>query len=77
MLINTNSKKGYLQFSSSKRGVPSPLNTLKKAIQVIELWSERRQTRTKLKSLTAAELRDIGISQEEAKHEARRPFYDI
>ncbi|MFC3219760.1 DUF1127 domain-containing protein [Tianweitania populi] len=38
-------------------------------------WPDRHGQRSQLKELDADQLRDIGISKEQAKKEARKPFW--
>lgn len=41
--------------------------------QLLTLWRTRRQ----LRALDPAQLRDIGITPDEARTEARRPVWDV
>lgn len=41
------------------------------------IWHRNHGTRKRLARLSASELDDIGISQTEARNEARRPFFSI
>lgn len=38
-------------------------------------WEDRHRTRKALKQLSNEQLRDIGLSREEALDQARRPFW--
>ncbi|MEO0682457.1 MAG: DUF1127 domain-containing protein [Pseudomonadota bacterium] len=51
------------------RGRPSMLTLLAR-------WIELRRSRTALSELNADQLRDIGLSEETARKEASRPFWD-
>lgn len=46
-----------------------------RAAVVMAIWSERLRTRHDLTRLDAAGLRDIGLTQGQARHEARKPFW--
>jgi len=43
---------------------------------MIGLWIEIRRQRSQLGRLEQSQLRDIGISPDEAQHEVQRPFWD-
>ncbi|MBQ4822995.1 DUF1127 domain-containing protein [Leisingera sp. HS039] len=42
---------------------------------LVTKWSLRRRTRTHLKHLSAAQLKDIGLSRQDAHYEATLPFW--
>lgn len=44
--------------------------------RMIGLWIEIRRQRSQLGRLEQSQLRDIGISPDEARHEVQRPFWD-
>ncbi|MBA3446014.1 MAG: DUF1127 domain-containing protein [Pseudaminobacter sp.] len=48
---------------------------LRRAIGRIDDWVERRRQRHILAELTDGQLRDIGLSRDEAFREARKPFW--
>lgn len=41
----------------------------------LAIWRQRVSERTELASLTRAELRDAGISPDDAQQEVRKPFW--
>ncbi len=49
---------------------------LARALCTLNRWHERARQRRQLARLDAHQLRDIGISREQALAEARRPFWE-
>ena len=43
--------------------------------RVVQRWNQRSRQRTVLRKLDAAQLRDMGISREDALREAAKPFW--
>ena len=43
--------------------------------RVVQRWNQRSRQRTVLRELDATQLRDIGISREDALREAAKPFW--
>lgn len=72
MRPNTNA----IPFDPAFRGVPrtaSPMRLLSFALQVLGVVRQRRQ----LVKLSEGQLADIGITREQARTEAARPFWDL
>ncbi len=65
-------------------GAPSPFHFLdnarhgvESALEALHQWSERARERRQLVHMSARELKDIGITRNEAKQEYRKPFWKI
>ena len=43
--------------------------------RVVQRWNQRRRQQMALRDLDAVQLRDIGISREDALREAAKPFW--
>ena len=57
--------------------VPRARNVLGRLIERWSLWQQKRSTRAVLRELTTDELRDIGLTREEARSEvAKSCFWD-
>ncbi|MGB8400462.1 DUF1127 domain-containing protein [Bradyrhizobium sp.] len=50
-------------------------NLLSACDHIIAIWLDRRQGRQELVSLDDRQLKDVGISREEALREAGKPFW--
>ena len=74
MNFNTIARSRYCL--NNTRGIPSLAVMSVNVVVTIAFWMELKRTRGFLEKLTAAELRDIGITREDALREARRPFYE-
>lgn len=60
---------------SAMRPLP-PLSRVALAIAMaVVTWEQRRQTRVAISHLDGHLLRDIGLTPDQAVHEARKPFW--
>ncbi|MEQ9247099.1 MAG: DUF1127 domain-containing protein [Nitratireductor sp.] len=50
--------------------------TLRSVLRRVETWLGKRRSRLALLQLTDEQLRDVGISRDEARREGLRPFWD-
>ena len=62
----------YTSVISSGATAPSLASYVKSAVQAVEAWNVRRQTREQLKKLTIRELDDIGLTVADADTISRR-----
>ena len=65
---------------TNTRGLHSPSGLLPRGglpgfMQVLYAWQARADQRRRLGEMSAHELRDIGLTSVEARHESRRPFW--
>ncbi len=61
---------------AAPRGLGDTLRArLERAAATLHAWQERARQRRDLASLTAHELRDLGISAGDARMEASKPFW--
>lgn len=44
-------------------------------LKTLLIWQERASTRARLRDLDAHFLQDVGLSREQARNEARKPFW--
>ena len=71
-----NKNRAALAFLDQAPSLP-PLAAFAICVAVtVTKWSQNRRTRIKLASLTEDQLRDIGITREQAIAESQRPFWD-
>lgn len=49
---------------------------LRSVLERVENWLGKRRSRLALLQLTDEQLRDVGISRDEARREGLRPFWD-
>ena len=49
--------------------------TWRRGLRTLDLWYSRHEERRALASLTADQLRDIGVGEAEARLEAAKPFW--
>ncbi|MEP2704708.1 MAG: DUF1127 domain-containing protein [Roseibium sp.] len=54
----------------------SALNQVARFVSLIMRWSQTAKSRRQLSELTYAELKDIGVTPDQARREAARPFWD-
>jgi uncharacterized protein YjiS (DUF1127 family) len=50
-------------------------NTLSKLVHTLEIWFIRRHRRQELSLLDDGQLKDVGISREDVRREAGKPFW--
>lgn len=71
-----NKNRAALDFLGQAPALP-PLATLAISVAVVATkWTQNRRTRLKLARLTDDQLRDIGITRDQANEESRRPFWE-
>ncbi len=64
----------------SVRGVyrwPSPVEGLRRAIDVLVLWQSRGRERRHLASLDGRAMADLGLDRADAAREAAKPFWRV
>jgi len=62
--------------SASPLGRKASGFTLRSVLRRVETWLGKRRSRLALLQLTDEQLRDVGISRDEARREGLRPFWD-
>lgn len=64
-----------LTYLSEARFVPTTSVVAVEFAVCLSKWSMRRETRKALRNLTDWELRDVGLTPEEARYEASKVFW--
>ncbi len=66
-----------LHYLQSRRNLP-PMGMLALRIAVVlTKWDQRRRTRKALYNLSNSDLKDIGLTRDQANTEAGRPFWRV
>lgn len=52
-------------------------NTLSQLVHILEIWFIRRHRRQELSLLDDGQLKDAGISREDVRREAGKPFWKL
>jgi uncharacterized protein YjiS (DUF1127 family) len=69
------SHSSVLERRRSNSGAGTGRNILSTGILTIAIWLNRRHGRQELSSLDDEQLKDVGISREDALREASKPFW--
>ena len=69
------SQSSALEPRRASSGAGTGRNMLSSWARTIEIWLIRRQGRQELSSLDDDQLKDVGISREDAVREASKPFW--
>lgn len=64
-----------IQTLTAHRPLPPLANAVFALAVTVMTWEQRQQTRRALKRLDAARLADIGLSQDDARNECKKPFW--
>ena len=75
MAHSTTKHSSALTHLSTRTTLPLMSQVAIKVAYVVLLWSQRRRTRNALSDLSPHALRDIGISPDDARIEASKPFW--
>ncbi|WP_291733169.1 DUF1127 domain-containing protein [Leisingera sp. F5] len=75
MVQHTQTAHSNMSYLISRPGLPVLAQWAVLFAVLVTKWSLRRRTRTHLKHLSAAQLKDIGVSRQDAHYEATLPFW--
>ena len=63
------------EYFCSRDAIPPISSFALRVAYQVSIWSTRAKTRTELRKLDAAHLRDVGLSPRQALIECRKPFW--
>lgn len=75
MVQHTQIAHSNMSFLISRPALPVLAQWAVSFAVLVTKWSMRHRTRTHLKHLSDAQLKDIGVSREDAHYEATLPFW--
>lgn len=77
MARSANTPSDALSYLSQAHVVPTAAVIAVKFAACMSIWATRRETRRALRRLTDWELRDVGLTPDEARYEASKVFWRV